>query len=232
MDIPLLITSPNSRTERRITPSWTLTHLKSRLEPITGIPRSSQKLILQTSPPIPLVSPTEDTTPLSIFPLTPGLELQVQDIRPPGLRPNYTDVSAVEKYSMPPAEYESRSDTVLAWKKKNKLGRFDENAQHDAEEVRRRHDAAAERVKVGRRCRLRPETDQRRGEVAFVGDIGELGGGAWVGVRLDEPSGKNDGTVEGKRYFHARAKCGVFVRPERVEVGDFGVEDVDEDDEF
>ena len=50
---------------------------------------------------------------------------QVADTRPPGMRANYTDVSSVTKYELPPSEYEKRDDSVLAWKKANKLGRFD-----------------------------------------------------------------------------------------------------------
>lgn len=45
-DIPLLIKSASASSERRITPSWTITQLKQKLEPITGIPPSSQKLLL------------------------------------------------------------------------------------------------------------------------------------------------------------------------------------------
>jgi tubulin-specific chaperone B len=50
------------------------------------------------------------------------------DTRPASAQTNFTDVSAVEKYVMPETEYESRTDSVLAWKKKQKLGRFDPNA--------------------------------------------------------------------------------------------------------
>lgn len=50
------------------------------------------------------------------------------DTRPPGLRANYTDVSAVQKYEMPQEEYEKKTDSVLAWKKAHHLGRFDPDA--------------------------------------------------------------------------------------------------------
>ena len=45
--------------------------------------------------------------------------------------------------------------------------------------------------------------------------------GGWVRVEYDEPVGKHDGTVAGKRYFEARNKHGGFVRPSKVTFGDF-----------
>lgn len=50
------------------------------------------------------------------------------DTRPPAARTDFSDLSAVDKYIMPTAEYESRNDSVLAWKKAQKLGRFNPDA--------------------------------------------------------------------------------------------------------
>ncbi|GFH57295.1 hypothetical protein CTEN210_13771 [Chaetoceros tenuissimus] len=90
------------------------------------------------------------------------------------------------------------------------------------------------------RCEVSP--GNRRGKVAFVGEIPELGsGGYWIGVIFDEPVGKTDGTVakSGKRYFEASGPLyGGFVRGKNVQVGDFPEIDIfdeldsDSDDEL
>lgn len=84
---------------------------------------------------------------------------------------------------------------------------------------------------VGARCVLSPSTT-RRGTIAYVGLIPEIPGiGPWVGVKLDEPVGKNDGSVAGQRYFDCDPQYGVFVRPERVEVGNWKELGLGEDDD-
>ena len=154
-------------------------------------------------------------------------------------------------------DYESRTDSVLAWKKAQKLGRFDPNApeiekskiEASFKEVEDRgawfaikrirlptsqgsyqstmHSHANDRtqptgIKQGLRCRILPSNDHRRGVVSFVGQVPDIPGvGAWIGVTLDEPTGKNDGSVNGTRYFSCAPKSGVFLRAERVEIGDF-----------
>mmetsp|Transcript_17830 Transcript_17830/g.32900 ORF Transcript_17830/g.32900 Transcript_17830/m.32900 type:complete len:480 (+) Transcript_17830:52-1491(+) len=54
-----------------------------------------------------------------------------------------------------------------------------------------------------------------RGEVAYVGPL-EGKAGHFVGVRLHRPRGKNDGSVDGTRYFECTQGYGVFVREENV----------------
>lgn len=84
---------------------------------------------------------------------------------------------------------------------------------------------------LGARVRILPETDARRGIVSYVGHVPEIPGiGSWVGITLDEPTGKNDGTVNGKPYFECGKNYGVFVRPERCEVGDFPPLDLGDED--
>lgn len=53
------------------------------------------------------------------------------------------------------------------------------------------------------------------GIIAFIGST-EFAPGLWIGVELDAPLGKNDGSVKGVRYFTCGAKRGVFVRPDKV----------------
>lgn len=51
--------------------------------------------------------------------------------------------------------------------------------------------------------------------VKFVGTA-DFATGSWLGVELKEPAGKNDGSVQGVRYFECKAACGLFVRPNMV----------------
>jgi tubulin-specific chaperone B len=219
------------------------TALKSKLETITGIPPSAQHLSLHLSdkdPPVPINPIDEKTTLLSAYNnhLRPYITLHVADTRPEDERV-YPDLNA-EHFTLTKDEYESRPDTVLAWKRNQKLGRFDPErestlvARADAVTQTHAREIQERGIKVGARVAVGQDS-QRRGTVKYVGAVEDLpGGGLWVGVHYDEPVGKNDGSVAGTRYFDAGKNRGGFMRPEKVVVGDFPEEDIilSEDEEI
>lgn len=54
--------------------------------------------------------------------------------------------------------------------------------------------------------------DGRIARVRFIGGT-QFAAGEWLGVELDDTSGKNDGAVQGQRYFDCEPGHGMFVRP-------------------
>ncbi|KAJ7341341.1 hypothetical protein JRQ81_005321, partial [Phrynocephalus forsythii] len=56
----------------------------------------------------------------------------------------------------------------------------------------------------------------KSGIVRYVGPT-DFQEGTWVGVELDLPSGKNDGSIGGKQYFKCNPGYGLLVKPGRVQ---------------
>ncbi|KAJ1966411.1 hypothetical protein GGI12_000121, partial [Dipsacomyces acuminosporus] len=61
------------------------------------------------------------------------------------------------------------------------------------------------------------EVQGHRGIVRFSGTT-EFAPGRWFGIELEVPEGKNDGSVQGKRYFECTPNHGVFVRSSQVKL--------------
>lgn len=55
-------------------------------------------------------------------------------------------------------------------------------------------------------------TNGQHGVVRFIGQT-HFAAGDWVGIELEDSSGKNDGSVQGERYFDCAMGRGMFVRP-------------------
>jgi tubulin-folding cofactor B len=123
----------------------------------------------------------------------------------------------------------SHADSVLAYKQRHKVGRFADKTESKPAPT------GNVDIPIGSRCEVESTEPglHKRGTVRYVGptDFGG-GGGVWVGIEYDEPMGKNDGSVNGKRYFTCPPRFGVFVRPDKVSVGDFPVVDPFEDEEM
>uniref|UniRef100_H2ZX73 CAP-Gly domain-containing protein n=1 Tax=Latimeria chalumnae TaxID=7897 RepID=H2ZX73_LATCH len=55
----------------------------------------------------------------------------------------------------------------------------------------------------------------KAGTIRYIGTT-DFAEGIWVGVELDVPAGKNDGSIGGRQYFKCNPGYGVLVRPSRV----------------
>ncbi|KAJ3259055.1 hypothetical protein HK103_002942 [Boothiomyces macroporosus] len=54
------------------------------------------------------------------------------------------------------------------------------------------------------------------GTVKFKGTT-NFATGNWIGIELDEPAGKNDGSIMDTRYFECASGHGIFVRPSQIQ---------------
>jgi len=220
--------------EKRFNKDLTIGALKGKLELLTGATAGSQILEVFDVNNKSICKPDNDDALLGSYPIDDGMRLHVIDKT--GKQGEFEDTSKVEKYEMKSEDYEKRSDSVRAFKERNKIGRFnpEETAKFEEEKKRKAEEEAqqAAKISIGNRCEVRvPGGPAKRGEVMFVGDA-DFKPGKWVGVKYDEPLGKNDGSVGGKRYFECQAKYGAFVKPGNVTVGDFPEEEFDLDAEM
>lgn len=82
-------------------------------------------------------------------------------------------------------------------------------------------EASGKPLKVGSRVEVIGKG--HRGTVAYVGAT-LFATGKWVGVILDEAKGKNDGSVQGRKYFTCEENHGIFVRQSQIQVFEDGAD--------
>lgn len=206
----------------------TIAELKRRLEMIVGVPTSCMDLELFSVSDQFLQKLEDNEALLGSFPVDNDCRIHVID-RSGGQVGEFTDFSQVEKFEIADDVYDKREDSARSFMKKQRVGRHNEEemAKKKAEVAARVEEqkAAAEAISVGSRCQVQiPGQPTKLGTVMFVGTT-DFKPGFWVGVKYDEPLGKNDGSVDGKRYFECPIKYGAFVKPLSVTVGDFPEED-------
>ncbi|XP_023325807.1 tubulin-folding cofactor B [Eurytemora carolleeae] len=223
------ITSFNS--QKKFDKSLTIADLKMKLEMITGGTAANMKISLFDKDDKAVCEFDNNEALLGSYPVESGHRLHVIDDSK--ITGEFENTAAVEKFELSKEEYNKKQDTVAAYLKRNKLGKYNEEEMANMAKEKENQELEEEKriesggLVVDARCEVRvPGQLPKRGAIRFVGKV-HFQPGWWVGVQYDEPTGKNDGSVGGKRYFTCTAKYGGFVKPNTVEVGDFPEEELD-----
>lgn len=229
-----------------------LLEVKAKLYRHGGTGTGAQDLYLRRGP--DTIFMWDDSKSLRYYGADNGMEIHIKDTDPNSMSANggLEDVSLVEKYMMKDEEYDKLKNSVRAYKKAMTQEPADSKVRQEYNEKMRKMNPnwkgdqvqenperpptpinARETYTLGSRCEVNP--GGRRGEVAYFGNIKGVEG-TYIGVKLDEPMGQNDGTKNGERYFEAPEKYGCFSRCENVVVGDFPERDpfadLDDEDEI
>ncbi|XP_014776616.1 tubulin-folding cofactor B isoform X1 [Octopus bimaculoides] len=213
---------------KRFPKDLTIADLKMKLILLTGATMNMKLHLYQAKKSI--CSMDEDSALLGSFPVEDGYILHVTD-------DSVTPADDVEcdvenRYQMSEAEYAKKTDNFRTYKEKNlkNLSEFKskENLKQHEDKVKE-EEKRVESFKIGDRCKVVVNNQPpRTGTIKYLG-LTDFQSGHWVGIQYDEPVGKNDGSVKGKRYFECLMKYGGFVRPNFVTVGYFPEpDDIDE----
>lgn len=221
--------------ELRLDVRMRVSELKTKLYTQCGTsPRSMQVLLREGANGRVIAELADENAALSFYEVRSGHTIHVVDTDPHSLSAHggLENVENVQKYKISEEAYNKRENTYRKYR--------DEKQKTDPTWTATRgmaphpldvNESIEPCIKVGERAEIAP--GGRRGEVMFVGSKLEgLPAGWWIGVRYDEPVGKNDGSVKGVRYFQATKGFGGFVRPSRVTTGDFApLDDLDDEDD-
>lgn len=232
----------------------TVEDVKDKIYSMTGSKPEYMDLLFRGQP------MDDDRTIASYYPQQHEV-LNIIDTDPHSLAKNggLDNTKLVKKFELTDEEYDKRPNTYRAWKKeqlakdpnwkpkwadlnKNKPkgdGKESKESEKDVaspDEILESLEEISARIKVGNRCLISP--GDRRGDVMFLGLVPQITNHSinqvWIGIKYDEPVGKNDGTLKGKQYFNAGKNYGAFVKPEFVKVGDYpelGLDFSDDDEE-
>ncbi|KZC11597.1 PREDICTED: tubulin-folding cofactor B [Dufourea novaeangliae] len=230
--VNLSITTSNRHyVERRFQKGITIDEFKGKLELITGGNPATMVVEVYDRNDKLICTLSDGQRLLGSYPIDDGMHILVVD----NFSRTQENLNDVEKFEISEEEYAKRTDTVKAFLEKNKLGKYNKEEVERKAERKKQEEAEAAAVQlchVGSRCEVSvPNQPKRRATIMYAGKT-EFKEGWWIGVKYDEPRGKNDGTVNGKKYFECLPKYGGFVKPLHVKVGDFPEEEFDLDEEL
>ena len=217
------------------TKSITVGELKGKLELKTGILSASMKLQVFDSDDQELFHLNDnDERMIGSYQIDDGMRIYVTG---QSVMESFGEIGGqVELANMSDEQYAKKDSTVRSFMMKRKIGKYNPDFQVKQKELEAKKAVDEKKwlaeIKVGSRCEVRVVGQlPKRGAVAYVGYT-EFKPDLWVGVILDEPTGKNNGSVAGTKYFECPMKYGAFVRPKMMETGDFPELDLDDLDEM
>jgi len=212
----------------------------SKLEPICEIKLSlvkrvgtsvdSMQLQLRNRQGQKVAEMDDDLKCLGYYSPEDGFSIHVIDLDPSSIVAQIGDVSKVEKYVMSDEDYEQLPTSMRKFLRNLRENNPELFAKSNIVTDPDFEKDIADNIKVGDRCMM--VNDNHRGEVKYVGRCPDLGQGFYVGIKLDEPYGMNDGSVKGVKYFECSNKYGMFLRPSKILTGYYPELDIDELDEI
>lgn len=231
--------------EIRLDRHSTVSAIKSKLVSHVGTNPSAMRLELRNESGAPVASMEGDENrKLGYWSPQDGWIIHVVDTDPGSLSANgwLEDVSKVEKFVLSDEAYDARENTYRKFKESKlkddptwtlekelamRKGTWvppkpkvdDPDFGKSDAEVRGIVNAFAN-APAGAPPRCSCEPGDRRGVVLHVGPVEGLPAGWWIGVKYDEPLGRNDGSVKGVRIFECPPSYGGFLRPDKVQVGE------------
>ncbi|XP_013141672.1 PREDICTED: tubulin-folding cofactor B [Papilio polytes] len=220
--------------ERRFKKEISVLDFKTKLELVTGGSAPTMKLKVFDKKNNFVCDIDNDNALLGSYPIDDGARIHVIDNFT--LIKDFTTSDSAERFQLSEEDYEKKGDTLRSFLQRNKLGKYNEEEMNKLKEQQQKEleeeANLASKVLVGARCEVRaPRQPARRATVRYNGPLAGARG-LWIGVQYDEPLGKNDGEVNGQRYFTCPPNYGGFVKPVYVTVGDFPEEKYDLEDEI
>ncbi|XP_024542204.1 tubulin-folding cofactor B-like [Selaginella moellendorffii] len=212
----------NYSNELRLDLHSTVESLKERLGRQCGTSPSYMLLQLFDGDNHKVCDMAEGFRPVGFYSPHDGYRVHIVDLDPGSVTAGgwLEDVSRVEKFTISDDAYNKRDDTFRKFKEKKLAEGASRSAATAQQEITDDFMAdLAASIKVGDRCEI--VAGQKRGEVMYVGRVEGLPAGFWIGIQCDEPVGKHDGMVKGKRYFTCPNGHGVMLRPDKLKVGDY-----------
>ena len=215
--------------EIRFSKSEAICEIKCSLTKRLGTPPEDMKLVLKNYDGQAIAHMDDELKPFGFYNPLDGHIVHVVDTNPISKLLELQDVSQVQKYVMADEDYDALPNSVRQFLKRLRANNpefFMKSAAITVDDNYMQQEISG--YKVGDRCQVLESGN--RGEVGYVGKCPDMGQGYWVGVKLDEPYGSGNGYLKGVQYFVCMPKYGNFLRPDKIEVGDFP--EIDEFDEI